>query len=84
MGMCKGGTWTPLKKSQTSQAQTRRLGHPAGNKTNCFCRNAALMKFQRLPGARLAPEAPGDTLIKLILSPNLEYKDLTAKVQDAV
>ena len=24
-----------------------------------------------------------DTLIKLILSPNLEYKDLTAKVQDA-
>ena len=23
-----------------------------------------------------------DTLIKLILSPNLEYKDLTAKVQD--
>jgi hypothetical protein len=24
-----------------------------------------------------------DTLAKLILSPNLEYKDLTAKVQDA-
>src|SRR5438045_635848 len=24
-----------------------------------------------------------DTLIKLILSPNLEYKDLTAKIQDA-
>ena len=24
-----------------------------------------------------------DTLIKLILSPNLEYKNLTAKVQDA-
>jgi hypothetical protein len=24
-----------------------------------------------------------DTLVKLILSPNLEYKNLTAKIQDA-